>query len=372
MPLPRRRLASLLLAATAGSSLVGPLIAGRPARAQDISGWLQEVLDDWVYPSEPAVAVALTLPGGGGQAVAGAADLASRRPARIGDRFRIASVTKPFVATAIVQQAAAGRIDLDRPAADWLAPDLIRDLANADRATVRQLLAMRAGVPEYTDNPAVDRALATAPRARRSLADWLDFARGAPAPFPPGGGYDYSNSNYLLLEAVLESATGRPLADGLAADIFRPLGMAATAVETPDRFARDIVRGYERTGSGYRDVTEIDDATGLGDGGIVSTAGDLVRFLPALFGGRLLPPGFVAEMTRMQPDGEGGDYGLGLYTMDSDFGRLIGHEGSSAGFAAEIAYSPRDAISVAVVTNDMDSDLPWDVREEAVAIALEG
>lgn len=368
MPLTRRRLASLI-AGAAGAVAVG---RPGPARAQDISGWVQDVLDDWVFPDEPAVAVAVTFPGGRGQAVAGAADIAARRPARMADRFRIASVTKTFVATAVCQAAANGQLDLDRPAATWLDPALIRDLANADRATVRDLLAMRAGVPEYTDNPAIDRALAAAPRARRSLADWLDFARGRPAPFPPGAGYDYSNSNYLLLEAMLERATGAPLAETLAAGIFRPLGMAATGIETPDRFAQGIVRGYEETGSGFRDVTEIDDATGRGDGGMISTAGDLVGFLPALFGGRLLPPPMVAEMTRMRPDGDGGDYGLGIYTMDSDFGRLFGHEGSSAGFAAEIAYSPRDAISVAVVTNNMDSDLPWDVREETLAIVLDG
>jgi len=296
----------------------------------------------------------------------GVADLDTGNALRTDDRFRIASTSKPMVAAALLTFVDAGRLGLDDSAADHLPSGIVDRLANADQATVRQLLQMTSGIPEYLDADAFWVAVERDPAHFWTPEEVLEYADGLPAEHAPGSGFHYSNSNYVLAQLILEELSAQPLAQVLQDVVFEPAGMTGCSLETADTFADDMVRGYDLGVSGdLVDVTEINDGVGLGDGGVVCRAESLVRFLPALVAGEILGEDTLAAMLDGVPAGSGAIYGLGIdVDHDDEFGLTIGHDGASSGFQSVLLYVPDDDLSVAVLTNSMALDLPPELPDE--------
>jgi D-alanyl-D-alanine carboxypeptidase len=261
---------------------------------------------------------------------------------RAGDRFRVGSVTKTFVATIVLQLAAEGRLRLDDPVDRWL-PGLLPD---GERITVRHLLAHRSGLPDVADDPAVLDGSRSSWSSRRLVPLAAMQTRTA----APGGAFHYSSTNYLVLGLIVERATGHSLGAELARRIIRPLRLTETAY-TPGRIDGAHVHGYRLVShQGVVDAAaeprdlETRSARWAGaSGDLVSSAEDLARFLGALLGGDLLPAEELHAMEAVRPR-----YGLGLATYPTPCGLAWGHTGNVNGVLT-IAWSTRDGRRQAVV-----------------------
>jgi D-alanyl-D-alanine carboxypeptidase len=272
----------------------------------------------------------------------GFADVDAQVKLRGGDRFRVGSVTKTFVATIVLQLAAERRFRIDDPVSRWL-PGL---LADGDRITIRELLAHRSGLADVADDPEVVNGSRSALPPRRLVA----LAAAQPRTAAPGGAFRYSSTNYVLLGLLVERATGRSLASELGRRIIRPLGLTATAFE-PRRVQGPHVHGYRLvshqgvvdSAAGPRDLETRSARWAGAAGDLVSSADDLTRFLAALLGGKILAPAQLRAMEAVRPR-----YGLGLAVYRTPCGRAWGHTGNLNGVLT-IAWSTRDGRHQAVV-----------------------
>lgn len=338
--------------------LVGVVIAH--AQADDFD----DILDEYVGDDDPSVVLLVTVPGEIDYVgVRGLADLDAATPARTTDRYRIGSITKTFVAVVMLQLQDEEILALDDPISDWLPNDLVAAISYGDEITLYHLLSMTSGIFSYTDSDAYNDAVEADPTHPWTAAETIAFIVDEPADFPPGEGWYYSNSNYNLLQLVIESATGQPLAAVLNAYIFDPVGMSNSFLEDPARIGQGIVRGYALDDDDeWVDVTDLNDGIGLGDGGIVSTAADMERFARALFEGDLLSAEAFEEMSDwLETDEADSYYGLGLAMDDSDYGEVWGHDGATAGFQSVMAYHPDTEAVIILLTNDFDSELMEDL-----------
>lgn len=199
--------------------------------------------------------------------------------------FRIGSATKVFTNTVILQLVAEHRIDIDAPARRYV-PDLLP--AAYDRVTVRQLLSHTSGLPRP----------AAAPGPADGPGWWLrsvtpreglraSFAQATDTPPAPGSVQQYNGLNSLVLGLLAERVTGRTFGQELERRIIRPLQLRHTSLPEPDDLA--IPSPHAQVYVGGQDVTE-QSPYPWAEGGMISTAADLDRFLTALFRGRLLPP----------------------------------------------------------------------------------
>jgi D-alanyl-D-alanine carboxypeptidase len=232
--------------------------------------------------------------------------------ARVGDRFRVGSVTKPFVAALALILVDAGVLDLDDPV-ERHAPGLLSD---GDRVTVRDLLAHTAGLFDYTSETALLRG-ELAPRALLAIADRRERSAG----------YAYSSTNYLALGLVLEAAAREPIDELLRRHVFERFRLGGTTFE-PGRVRGAYLHGHERavrdgiaTGR-LRDTHERTARSAWAAGAAVSTAADLDVFFTRVLEGAL--------GRRMRPRGED-RYGLGLARFVTNCGPVIGHTGNLLG-----------------------------------------
>jgi D-alanyl-D-alanine carboxypeptidase len=261
----------------------------------------------------------------------------------VDDRFRIGSVTKSFVAVVVLQLVAEGRIRLD----DNVASLLPRLVPNGRRITVRQLLAHRSGLYDYVDDPAVFSPYATNPSYVWTPRGLVALAVSHPPVFTlPGKRFAYSSTNYLVLQLIVEAATGTSLERSLRLRIFEPLGLHATSFE-PFRVRGPYAHGHRSpshqgvvTGP-PADTSRLSASWAWGAGAIVSTPDDLARFFRALLAGKLVPRALLDEMEAFAPASRI-RYGLGLAAFPTPCGPAWGHTGNIAGTIA-VAWNTRDA-----------------------------
>ncbi|MGI5489768.1 serine hydrolase domain-containing protein [Microtetraspora malaysiensis] len=292
-------------------------------------------------------------------ATSGVADLTSRRPVPRNGYFRIASVTKAFVATVILQLAGDGRLSLDDTVERWL-PGVVSGNGNDGRAlTIRHLLQHTSGIhddyPDYTSAENFYRHRhdtytpeQTVARAMRHRPD-----------FQPGKKWNYSNTGYVLLGMIIQRVTGHPWHQEVRDRIVRPLGLKHTFWPgTSAKLPQPHAETYQRfkPGGPLVDVTEQVGSGTNGEAGLVSTTADLNRFFRALLGGRLLPPTQMAQMKQTVPVGKefeplmpGARDGLGIFSRPlSCGGRYWGHEGGDSGWISAVGVTADGRRSVTV------------------------
>lgn len=337
----------------------------------DIEDDLKDLLAEYLEDDETGLVLYINYDGAEWLVADGLADIEREIPMREDDLFRLASVTKPFVATLVLQLVAEGEFELDEPIAGYLPNDISKNLENADEATIRQVLQMSSGIYDYLETDAYNEILEDDPLHPWTPEEVLSMAYGEDAYFEAGTDYSYSNSNYILAQILIERVTGNSLAEELEDRIFQPLAMESCYLETYDVFAENIVRGYEVWDDDYVDVTEINDSTGLGDGGIICNAEDLGLFLPALMNGEILDDAMLDEMLDTIDDGEGGEYGLGIVSMDDSYGWEIWHDGASAGFQSFMYYLPDENLSLVILSNNFDSEIVVDLFYDVMDLALD-
>ena len=250
-------------------------------------------------------------------------------------RFRIASTRKAFVATVALQLVGEHRLSLDDRVERWL-PGVVPD---GRRITVRQLLQNTSGIrddePGYT-TPAEYLEQRYDVHTRDELV-----ARAAAHPllFPPGTGWAYSNTGFLLAGMVIERVTGRSLRREVTDRIVRPLGLRHTTWPgTEPTLPRPHARAYQLFPTG--DLVDVTEQVPDDPDAIVSTTQDLNTFFRTLLAGGLLAPAQLAEMKRTVPVSPEvaqiwphGRYGLGLARRPLPCGGVYwGHDGGDAGY----------------------------------------
>ncbi|MDN3352822.1 serine hydrolase domain-containing protein [Actinomadura sp. DC4] len=267
----------------------------------------------------------------------GVGDLKTGAPIPGDGRFRIGSMTKPYVATVVLQLVGEHRVALDAPIERYL-PGLVRGNGNDGREiTVREMLQHTSGLPDYLIYLSFPDLIAH-PYAHYDRSALLSLALGHPALFRPGKGWSYSNTDYLLAGLLIEKVTGHPYGEEIRRRILTPLGLRATSVPG-DRttIPGPHARGYVRPDNGTPvvEMTEFNPSVAAGSGDMISSGADMSRFFDALLHGRLLRPAQLREMmtTRATGGADGRAYGLGLESRSLPCGGVYwGHGGDIFGF----------------------------------------
>ena len=264
--------------------------------------------------------------------------------------FAIASLGKTLTAVAVLRLVEQGSLRLDAPITTYLPRTTLAGLRGADRLTVAHLLTMTSGLPDYYTDDYLDLALSDPDRFQRPLAA-LDFAKDRRPLFAPGRGFDYSNTNYLLLGLILQAVSGQPYALVLRAQVLQPAGMSDAFVFGTRPLPRRFPLGHD--GGGH--VRSYYQGAGFGDGGVIASARDMLHFYRALLVTRsLLGP---SSLRRMLRDGAGQGYGMGIEVS----GDIVGHSGGDLGFSSDVRFSRasgRFAILL-IASEDADTDWPY-------------
>ena len=244
----------------------------------------------------------------------GLADLENAVPARAETVYRIASLAKPITATAVLQLAERGRLDLDAPVQQYV-PAFLEKPAGPDRGrarwrvTPRLLLAHQGGLRH------VAAAEWSSTRHYASLGEALESFKDDPLAYEPGSRCQYSTYGYNLLGSVVEGAAGRAYLDYVREEVFEPAGMTATRLDDVLALIPNRARGYVRSASGeIANAILADTSNKIPGGGLASTAPDMARFGAALLSGRLLKPETFHAMLEPQQtrDRKRTAYGLGF------------------------------------------------------------
>lgn len=271
-----------------------------------------------------------------GEAVASCGDRVWETPGAASRRFLVYSVTKTYLAVVVLQLG----LELDAPVRRW-----IDDPRLPAEVTLRRLLNHTSGVPDYGRLPAYADAVRGRPASAWSDDELLDLALAQPAAFPPGEGWDYSNTGYLLVRRVVDLEADGGFTAAVGRQVLVPLGLDATEVPELPVHLPDGTR-YDPRWVGHRTL--------------LSTAADQLRFWTALAGGELGPLETLADFTGIgaAPGFVRPGYGLGLMVdPDHPGGRLVGHGGGGPGYAAGAfaLLRPMQAPAVAVVLAERET-----------------
>jgi len=314
---------------------------------------------DW-YAADSSIPGVVALVAQGDSIWAGAsgdADL-SGRIMHPDDIVRIASLTKPFTATVILQMTEAGVLGLDESIVPFFDRDVVDSLVIIDnlsygyRVTIRMLLSHRSGIYDYADEGFYD-LIGENPSRRWLPIELVQYAyrNGQPYFVPdaiPENDYGYSNTNYILLGMIAEQIDGRAFDQIVRDRVLRPLGMSKTFLAEYEAIPPTIASGYD----GEVDVSSYDYSFEWSSAGLVSTVGDLHTFLDALMDGRLFVNASTLDAMR-NPDG----YGLGLAASVTSDGMLgYGHFGQSLGFVSVMMYVPSRQAYVIAAMNQRTAD----------------
>ncbi|MDP9482062.1 MAG: serine hydrolase [Chloroflexota bacterium] len=314
----------------------------------------------------PGVSAALIFDNGSTwTGVSGFADVAASRRVTPNTIFAIASISKTFTAALVLDLAAEGRLALEDGASEYLPGQKI-----LEGVTIRMLLDHTSGLHDFFSHPSIDAALLSNPANGWTPTRTLGYV--AKRYFPPGTGWHYSNTNYLILGLIAERVGERPLAEQLRERYFEPLRLDSAYYQDVERAPGPTAHGYRFAGS-RKTLPAIDlaDGTGLmpfksvvtaagGAGALAASAIDTARWARALYGGRAVDSGSLALMLggfdRVAGYEPSIPYGLGVQALDVNGMPTLGHSGRFIGFRAVVRYLPDYDVTIAVLTNQSRTD----------------
>jgi D-alanyl-D-alanine carboxypeptidase len=296
--------------------------------------------------------------------------------------MRLESVSKIYTATLILQLAQAEELRLGDTVATWLP----RLLPYGNQITIRQLLTMSSGLIDTNDfNNAADNVkrtylarvkdaklraqlLATADLVNRNPAAvvpemlWIKWAAWQPLLFTPGAGYHYSNIGYDILGLIAARASGKPLPTLYGEQIFKPLGLHATAYDPQGPISGSHAHGYGIEPTGIQaDTTDWHWGVGA-EGGIVSNAKDTAAFLTALMRGKLLNR---QQLTAMKGDN------FWLFGAPSPCaGQAYGWSGGGSGYKTEVWVNDNGSRVAVLLLNARHYDTAQPAADQAAHTAL--
>ena len=355
-------LALLVLPGTAGAQ-PGPGAPPYPLSRAAVIAAVQAVVAD----GAPSVVLNAVDETGTWSTTAGVADVKTGVPASPDAAFRIGSISKTFVAVAVLKLVAAGKIDLDAPINDYV-PGL---LTRGDVITIRELLLHTAGLGEIQIAHGNGQAIGNFSEACHKTYDPTAQVKSTDVQlFEPGTDYSYSNAGYIALQLVIEKVTGQPYAQVISQLILTPLGLSKTSFQDGSPiWPTPYLHGYADylPAMNYYDEHLVDNTdcqesvVGAAGSGI-STGPDLIKFLRALMTGQLLPDNLYQQMITASPFS--GFYGLGIEHYVNHCGaELIGNEGGVYGYTTYL-YASADG------TRTMAVEMPLYTYHQDISDAL--
>ncbi|HEX5825650.1 MAG TPA: serine hydrolase domain-containing protein [Candidatus Limnocylindrales bacterium] len=329
----------------------------------------------------PGVSVTILFPDGSEWTGAGGlADVANRTPVTPATAFAFASMSKTFTSALILQLVAEGRLHLNDSAALFL-PPLKKPIDR--RITIAMLLDHTSGLHDFFLNPKIDKPLQSQPNRAWTTDEVLSYV--GKRYFPPGRGWHYSNTNYLLLGLIAERITGAPLAAAIRTRLLEPAGLTTTWYQAAEKPRAALAHGYRLPGVKLtvRPI-DLDDGSGIapfrsvvtaaaGAGSLAGTSGDLARWARLLYSGEILG----ADGTAVLLGGFGATatyrptvpYGYGVQAVVVDGHPSFGHSGRLLGFRGAVRHFPVDGLTIAVLTNQSRAD-PGVIVRALLAVAV--
>jgi len=361
---------------------------------EPLAAHLRKAMDEYLaFSGDPGVSVAVQLPGGATFVeAAGAADMVAGTPMTTLTAFRVGSNTKPYISTLIMMLVDEGLMGLDDPLIKY-----VPDYPQWGDITIRMLLGMQSGIPDYLVSEAFMMAAVFTPDILTTPKVLLDFVKDTELLFEPGTDSLYTNTNYILVGLVIENVTGLPAHDALEQWILEPLGLDDTYLDVVDEPKENLAHGY-------LDLAIVGFYFGLGadavalfpkswfmedylvdaiylfppmfawtDGGLVTTPADAMEFMHALLTGELVSDESLAQMqlTTICPIlGTPVDYGLGLSTAEGHFGTRWGHGGLNFGYEANTIYFPERDVTISHMHNYLPEQ-SYRLEDDILAILAE-
>lgn len=320
--------------------------------SEELAAALQAALATHDVTSGGGMSATVMTPEGTWSGTTGKAD--GVRDLQVDDHFAIASITKTVVAAQVLLMVEAGELGLDDPVADHLPADLEFD---TNGATVRELLGHRSGIPD--DYDVVSEAVEGDPlrvlkpsEVLSLIPEWRTVA---------GSSFEYSGTNYLLLTAVIEHLSGRPLAEALRNGVLAIDGLERLVLQTAERPTEPMAapagasRDVLETNGGYLPSLAL-AAANPGAGSVASDSRSLARWFRALCAGEIISQASLTEMSQFQPVDFGGPYGLGMYNPAHGYAEGYGHTGQLPGFMSWAACLPEMEAVIVVLTNHEVAD----------------
>jgi D-alanyl-D-alanine carboxypeptidase len=344
--------------------------------APDVERQLQQLLNEKVTQEKfPGVVFYIATSDGMWMGSAGEANRESQVVLKPTDRFRIGNLTNLLMAVMCLQLAEEGLIDLDLPIDTYLPPEVSDGFPTSDRISTRQLLSHRSGLADFNTDE-FQQAVRATPDRDWTAQEVLEYAYDL-NPTTVRGAFSYANTNYLLVQLIIENITGKPLAEVLRQRIQTPAGLTNTFLELREPIPGGFTQGYQdwNDDDTLENVTQssLNNGLGLGDRGVVSNAPDLVRFFQALTTtDKLLYPWSLEQMLDTVPIGMGDGYGLGITHIETRWGEAWGHTGRALGFQAALLYLPVHDMTVVVWMNagDRKRTTPLSIAQEGLSIIL--
>ena len=311
----------------------------------EMTSFLSEKMAQYTIPG---AVVGIWVPGRGTWVKAkGKADIEADTEMGLSRTFRIGSITKTFTVTIILQLVDEGLLSLD----DTL-DGFVPWVPNSAKITIRQLCSNTSGIVNYGEDSALNQEyIQSGFLAHYTPEELVQVAIGHEPYFPPGKGFHYSNTNFVLLGMIIEQITGNTLETALESMIFSPLNLRHTSF--PIRYSTHMTghysHGYLYVDGILTDYTVTDHSIQWGAGGIISDLADLKTWAEALGEGLLISPRMQAERLKWSPYSVNGifKYGLGIFYL----GDFIGHDGGCIGFNAALFYLPSRKATFIILLN---------------------
>ncbi len=291
----------------------------------------------------------------------GVADLTTKEPYRADDLARIASITKTFTGTAVLQLVDAGKISLGSRLDSY-----VPGIANGGRITVENLLSMTSGIFDFTGDEAFLARFDADPAMAWSAGQTLAIIKAHQPAFEPGAKVVYCDSNYVLLGLIVEKVTGRPLGEVITSEIIGKLGLRHTSYPTTAEMPQPHPTAYLPDLTGVKDphhpfpfdntarpptvANRVNPVVSAGAGAMISTVDDLKLWGQELARGTLLSR--QTQERRLVTAPLAGQqlisYGLGV----AKFGSMVGHNGAIIGYSALVLHYPAAGATVVAVSNE--------------------
>lgn len=325
---------------------------------------LQSRLSDWHKAGKfPGATIGVALADGSSFGLAiGVSNLAANKQMKPSDRMLAGSVGKTYAAAVALQLIKEGKIGLDDKISKYLGREKwFARLPNANNITVRQLMNHTSGLVRYEFKEQFTKDLTANPVKVWKPEELISYIFDTKAPFEAGKGWDYSDTNYIVLGMIIEKVTGKKFY-GLAKNrLLKPLDLNDT-LPSDSRKIPGLVQGYagqnnpfggtdEMISNGKFAVNPQFEWTG---GGYASTSEDLARWAKAMYEGKA----FDASMLPQMLDGVAAPmlgretkYGLGVIIRPTRLGVTYGHSGFFPGYMTDMMYFPEHKIAVAVQVN---------------------
>ena len=325
---------------------------------------LQLKLDEWHKAGRfPGATLGVALANGESFGLAvGYSDRDAKTAMKPNDRMLAGSVGKTFAAATALQLVKEGKIHLDDKVEKYLGGESwFSRLPNAKEITVRQLMSHTSGLVRYEFKDQFTHDLTTNPEKRWQPAELVAYLLDEKPPFPAGQGWDYSDTNYIVLGMIIEKVTGKKFYDESNRRLIKPLKLTNTIPQDGLRLA-GVVQGYagpnnpfggkdEMIQSGKFVINPQFEWTG---GGYASTAEDLARWAKMIYEGKAFSADLLSQVLDGVPApmlGRETRYGLGVIIRKTAAGTSYGHSGFFPGYMTDMMYFPEQKIAVAVQVN---------------------